>query len=92
MVILGVTCFTSAVRAGRSLSQGQQKLKLGSHLATEAETETVHPSSHFEVCGASSTEAEEATEEKGTFRYIRLRFRRAYSCTSVSVFMFHTRM
>ena len=63
--------------------------------------ETVHPSvtactsvitsSHFEDCGASPTEAEEATEEKGTTRSFRLRFRRASACASVSVFMVHTR-
>ena len=59
--------------------------------ATEAETETVHPSistsvrtgSHLEVCDISSTEAEVATEEKGTI----CSFRQASSCASVSIFM-----
>ena len=55
----------------------------------EAETETVHSSvsawafvitgSHLEVCDVSSTEAEEATNEKGT---IRLRFRRSSAINS----------
>ena len=44
--------------------------------ATEAETETVHSSacsfvitgSHSKVCDISSTEAKEATEEKGMIR------------------------
>ena len=36
--------------------------------------------SHFEVYDVSSTEAEEATEEKRTIRSFHLRFRRASTC------------
>ena len=36
--------------------------------------------SHVDVCDASSIEAEEAMEEKGTIRFFRLRFCRASAC------------
>ena len=67
-------------------------------LATEAET--AHPSffclrfCHYwftlRSVRNSSTEAEEATEEKGTIRSFHFRFRRASACISVSVFRVHT--
>ena len=52
---------------------------------------SVNTGSHLEVRDVSSTEAEEATEEKGTIRSFRLRFLRASACASVSIFMVHTR-
>ena len=55
-------------------------LKTWFALATEAETDSayapVNSGSHFKVCNVSSTEAEEAKEQKGKIRSFRLRLRR----------------
>ena len=47
---------------------------------------SVSTGSYLEVCDISSTEAEEATEEKGTICSFRLRFRRAYPLVLLSPF------
>ena len=51
--------------------------KEGDRLSFRFRLRFCHYCLHFEICDVSSTE-EEATEEKGTMRSFRLRFRRVF--------------